>query len=175
MNPLLINTMKHPTTNPSLFFVGSVLKKSTPGKFNPIWYLKPAGILFHGKVFAAIAVFVKPKLPDIRRATSHKSGGHAGEQEQKQSFLNSSFMQIIPKNIVPPTWPLCRVVEGSNKPRLQVFWLQSYTVFHLCCKRETKLSNITKDIDFLNKMVHLAINRIAVLNETVTYLLIQTI
>ena len=35
--------------------------------------------------------------------------------------------------------------------------------------------NITKDIDFLNKMVHLAINRIAILNETVTCLLIQTI
>ena len=166
--------MKHPTTNPSLLFLGSVLKKSTPGKFTPIWYLKPAGILFHGKVFAAIAVFVKPKLPHIRRATSHKSGGHAREQEQKQSFLN--FLHAnYPKNIVPPTWPLCRVVETSNKPRLQVFWLQSYTVFHLCCKRETKLLNITKDIDFLNKMVHLAINRIAVLNETVTYLLIQTI
>ena len=30
-------------------------------------------------------------------------------------------MQIIPKNIVPPTWPLCRVDETSNKPRLQVF------------------------------------------------------
>ena len=127
------------------------LKKSAPGKFTPIWYLKPVGILFHGKVFAAITVFVKPKLPHIRRATSHKSGGHAGEQEQKQSFLNSFFMQIIPKNIVPPTWPLCRVVETSNTPRLQVFWLQSYTVFHLCCKRETKLSNITKDIDFFSK------------------------
>ena len=111
MNRLLITTMKHPTTNPSFFFLGSVLKKSTPGKFTPIWYLKPVGILFRDKVFAAIAVFVKPKLPHIRRATSHKSSGHAGEQEQKQSFLNSFFMQIIPKNIVPPTWPLCRVVE----------------------------------------------------------------
>ena len=121
MNRLLITTMKHPTTNPSFFFLGSVLKKSTPGKFTPIWYLKPVGILFRDKVFAAIAVFVKPKLPHIRRATSHKSSGHAGEQEQKQSFLNSFFMQIIPKNIVPPTWPLCRVVETSNKPRLQVF------------------------------------------------------
>lgn len=132
MNPLLINTMKHPTTNPSLFFLGSILKKSTPEIFTPIWYLKPVGILFHGKVFAAIAVLVKPNLPHIRRATSHKSGGHAGEQEQKQSFLNSFFVQISPKNIVPPTWLLCRVVETNNKPRLQVFWSQSYTVLHLC-------------------------------------------
>ena len=126
MNPLLINTMKHPTTNPSFFFLGSVFKKSTPGKFTPIWYLKPAGIHFHGKVFAAIAVFVKPKLPHIRRATSHKSGGHAGEQEQKQSFLNSFFMQIIPKNIVPPTWPLCRVVETSNMPLITKLYCISF-------------------------------------------------
>ena len=40
-------------------------------------------------------------------------------------------------------------------------------------QKTTKLSNITKD--FLNKMAHLAINRITILNETVTCLLTQTI
>ena len=73
-------------------------------------------------------------------------------------------MQIIPKNIVPPTWPLCRVVETSNKPRLQVFGYKVILYFIYVAKDK-------QNYQTSRRIFFLAINRITILNETVTCLL----